>query len=114
MSQVILNGKEYFFEEGKTILSLLRTLGIEVPALCFDERLHPSSVCRLCLVNVKGQDRFSPSCRTLLSDKMEIETHTPEIENYRREILQMLAKNYPFTEVIHHPQKEFHKWLRHY
>jgi len=114
VKKVIINGKEYLFEEGETILGLLNDHGIEVPALCYDERLHPGSVCRTCLVNIKGHDSLQPSCRTILADGMEIETHSPEIENYRKSILQMLARDYPLSEVLSYPQKEFHKWLDHY
>lgn len=114
MKEVTINGRVHSFEEGQTILDLLRSTGLEVPALCYDERLRPSSVCRICLVSIKGINRLQPSCRTLLAGNMEIETHSPEIENYRKEILHMLAKDYPLSEVTSQPQKEFHKWLRHY
>ncbi|MFC0775065.1 formate dehydrogenase subunit alpha [Terrimonas alba] len=114
MKQVTINGQVHSFEEGQTILDILRNTGTEVPALCYDERLHPSSVCRLCLVKIKGSNRLQPSCRTLLDVNMEIETHSPEIENYRKGILQMLAKDYPLPEVFSQPKREFHQWLQHY
>lgn len=114
MKQVVINGKTYSYEVEQTILILLRNIGIEIPALCYDERLHPASVCRLCLVKIKGSDHFHPSCRTNLTEGMEIETELPEIENYRRGILEMLAKKYPLSEVEKYPQKEFHRWLSHY
>lgn len=114
MNQVTINNKDYYFEQGQTILNLLGQINCEVPSLCHDERLHPASVCRLCLVRISGIDRLQPSCRTLLTPDMIIETHLPEIEEYRKGILQMLAKDYPLNEVIKYPQKEFHRWLIHY
>ncbi|QTE34892.1 formate dehydrogenase subunit alpha [Mucilaginibacter gossypii] len=114
MYSVIINNKEHHGEAGQTILNLLHRIGVDVPALCYDERLHPFSVCRSCLVKVKGQDQLQPACRTLLTDKMVVETHTSEIEDYRKGILQMLARDYPFSEVTRFPQKEFHQWLKHY
>ena len=114
MKQAVINGKTYSYEEEPTILKLLHSIGVEVPSLCHDDRLHPASVCRLCLVKIKGSDRLRPSCSTHLADGMDIETHLPEIENYRKSILEMLTKNYPFSEVTKYPQKEFHKWLLHY
>ena len=114
MNQVTINSNDHYFEEGQTILDLLKQINIEIPALCHDERLHPASVCRLCLVKISGVDRLQPSCRTPLTPGMIIETHLPEIEDYRKGILQMLAKDYPLNEVIRYPQKEFHRWLDHY
>jgi len=114
VNRVIINNEQYFFEEGQTILSLLKQNNIDVPALCHDERLHPASVCRLCLVKIKDIDRLQPSCRTLLTNNMVLQTHMPEIEYYRKGILQMLAKDYPLNSVIKYPDKEFHRWLQHY
>src|SRR5689334_6622641 len=45
---------------------------------------------------------------------MIIQTHLPEIEAYRKGMMQMLAKDYPLNDVIKNPQKEFHRWLLHY
>lgn len=92
MKQAIINGQCYSFKEEQTILGLLRSIDMEVAALCYDERLQPASVCRLCLVKIKGKDRLQPSCRTLLDDKMEIEIHSPDIESYRKGILQKVRK----------------------
>ncbi len=114
MNQVIINGHTCLFEEGQTILQLLHKIGLEIPSLCYDERMHPLSVCRTCMVKIKGNDRWQPSCRTLLTNGMEIETHLPELEEYRKGILQMLANKYPLTLVANHPQVEFHRWLLHY
>ena len=114
MKQAIINGKPYSYNEDLTILTLLHSIGIEVPALCYDKRLFPASVCRTCLVQIKGNNRLQPSCRTHLTDGMEIETHTHELENYRKGILEMMAKEYPLSAVTGNPEKEFHKWLLHY
>lgn len=111
---VTVNNKLYSFNGGETILGLLRRIGIEVPALCSDERLRPASVCRLCLVKVNGMNRLQPACSTLLSDGIEIETHTPEIESYRKGVLQWMAKGYPYAEIAKNPQKELHKWFLSY
>ncbi|AEV98647.1 formate dehydrogenase subunit alpha [Niastella koreensis] len=114
MNQVTINRKAYYFEEGQTILDLLKQINIDIPTLCHDQRLHPASVCRLCLVKVSGNNRLQPSCRTMLLPNMIIETHSPEIEGYRKGLMQMLAKDYPLNEVMKYPQKEFHRWLLHY
>lgn len=114
MNQVNINGHNCLFEEGQTILQLLHRIGIQIPSLCYDERLQPLSVCRTCMVKIKGNERLQPSCRTLLTEGMEIETHLPQLEEYRKGILQMLANNYPLSLVANHPQVELHRWLLHY
>ena len=114
MPEVILNGKLHRFAEGTTILSACSQVGIVLPTLCHDERLKPSGACRLCLVAVKGWNRHATACNTHLMDGMEIESHSPAIEEVRRTLLELLAHDYPADAVERWPQKKFHYWLKHY
>jgi formate dehydrogenase major subunit len=111
---VTLNGQPLQFADGTTILSACRQLGIEVPTLCHDDRLKPSGACRLCVVEVKGWNRHATACNTALMDGMEIETHSPALEDVRRTLLELLAHDYPVEAVEHWPDKPFHRWLKHY
>jgi formate dehydrogenase major subunit len=43
-----------------------------------------------------------------------IETHAPELENTRRTLLRELIQHYPPEAAQHFPEKNFHRWLRHY
>jgi len=114
MSSVKIDNRLFSFEAGITILELLQNNGVKIPALCHDRRLSSSSVCRSCLVKVNGESHWHPSCSTLLLDGMEIETASQEIEEYRKGIFGMMAKEYPQSAVIKNPDKEFHYWLNHY
>lgn len=114
MYSVKIDNRLFSFKAGMTILELLQDNAIKIPALCHDNRLHSASVCRSCLVKINGEPHWQPSCRTLLSDGMEIETTTTEMEDYRKELLRMMAKNYSQSVVNEFPQKEFHYWLNHY
>ncbi len=113
MLHVTINDQPCEAPEGFTILQALRAQGIEVPTLCHDDRLHPTGACRLCVVAVKGWDRFASACNTPLLDGMEIETHSPAVEDTRRTLLRLLAADYPATPRSA-PDKPFHHWLRHY
>lgn len=114
MEEVIINNTAYSCLEGATILDVLKDAGIVIPTLCYDPRVKPASSCRLCLVQVKGNSRLQPACRTRVSAGMEITTHSPELEDYRKTVLSMLAKDYPATFAAGHPEAEFHYWLNHY
>ncbi|HYL09556.1 MAG TPA: formate dehydrogenase subunit alpha [Candidatus Acidoferrales bacterium] len=114
MLHVAINGKPGAFAEGISILHALRSAGIEVPTLCHDDRLKPYGGCRLCVVQVKGWPRPVTACNTPLEAGMEIETHSPEIENARRTLLALLAHDSRPFAIPHRPEKEFHKVLRLY
>ena len=95
MLQVTINQRSHCFEPGQTILAALRGTADDVPALCDDPRLMPIGGCRLCIVQIQGQSRPVAACTTLLSEGMQISTHTPEVEQLRRTQLRLLARQYP-------------------
>ena len=114
MLQVTINGKKFQFEEGISILSALRSVAIEVPTLCHDDRLQPCGACRLCIVQIKDWSRPATACNTLLADRMEIETHTAELERERRTLLGLMAHHYPAPTVEKYPDKPFHRFVHAY
>ena len=114
MLQITINGQPHRFQEGLPILSALRSINIEIPALCHDDRLKPFGGCRLCVVQVNGGRRPVIACDTALADGMVIETHTQEIEDWRRSLLRLLAQQYPVNQLHQFPQKEFHRLIRRY
>lgn len=114
MIEVKLNGQLHSFAEGTTILSASRQLGIEIPTLCHDERLKPSGACRLCAVEIQGWSRHTTACNTVVQEGMEIETHSPSVEEVRRTLLHLLALEYPAEVMDQQPEKQFHHWLKHY
>jgi formate dehydrogenase major subunit len=114
MLRVTINGKQYEFESCNSILSALQQAGIDLPTLCYDERLEPYGGCRLCIVHVEGSPRPVTACNTSLVDGMVIDTHSPELEDLRRTLLRLLAREYPRDAVTRFPDKEFHRYLRNY
>lgn len=114
MPAIILNGQRREFPEGTAILSACRSLGIDVPTLCHDERLAPTGGCRLCVVEIEGWNHHPSACNTVVHDGMQIRTHTSAVEQHRRTLLQLLADGYPADAVTAAPDKEFHRWLIHY
>ena len=114
MLRATINYTTHEFAEGISILAALKSLQIEVPALCHDERLHPSGSCRMCEVQVAGRAHPVASCVTALADGMVIETHAPELERERRALLKMEAEHYPADVVTKFPDKPLHRWLLHY
>jgi formate dehydrogenase major subunit len=112
--QVTINGQAHQFQNSLSILHAVRSLGIEMPALCYDDRMKPFGGCRLCVVRVNGGGHSVIACDTQVSDGMTIETHTLELEEWRRSLLRLLARQYPADATQQFPDKEFHRLLRRY
>jgi formate dehydrogenase major subunit len=99
---------------GQSVLDAARAVGIEVPSLCDDPRLEPSGACRLCVVSVDGGARPVAACTTPVRSGMVVETGSPELEAYRRTLLQLLARPYPVSAVRAAADEPFHQLLDRY
>ncbi len=114
MLRTVVNGIQRQVAPDTTILSLLGDQGIHVPALCHDPRLRPTGMCRLCAVTVEGASRPVVACATAVTDGMVITTHSPELEDFRRATLELLARNCAPATRAQLAEKEFHRVLEHY
>ena len=74
------------------VLDAVRDAGFDVPTLCYDERIGPQGTCRMCLVDVvvDGKTEQVAACTAFASDGMGVETHSEEITEYRKTVLEML------------------------
>jgi NADH-quinone oxidoreductase subunit G/NADP-reducing hydrogenase subunit HndD len=88
-----VNGKATEARAGETILTVLKRLGIKVPALCHLEGLPPTGACRMCVVEVDG--RLLPSCSQPVADGMKVRTHAPRVMRARKTIVELLLASHP-------------------
>ena len=95
MISIEIDGKTIEVEPGTTVLQAAQQLGIDIPHLCYDPNLPPTSSCRLCIVEVEGAKSFSASCSLPVSDGMVVRTQTPELVEARRTIIELLLSNHP-------------------
>ncbi len=65
-------------------------------------------------MEVAGWKHHATACNTALADGMEIQSHSPAIEDVRRTLLRLLAENYPAEAVRQFPEKQFHRYLTQY
>ena len=61
--------------EGTTIYDAAKEVGVDIPALCHDERYDPVGVCRMCVVDTGGRV-FAAACVWPCEDGMEVQTAT--------------------------------------
>jgi formate dehydrogenase major subunit len=114
LAEAVINGQPHEFAEGISVLEAARTLDVNIPTLCHDERLKPIGSCRMCLVQVEGKAHPVTACNTPLVDGMVISTHTRPLENERRMLLRMLAQDHPAEGLRQTPEKPFYKYALQY
>ncbi|MGC8789001.1 MAG: NADH-dependent [FeFe] hydrogenase, group A6 [Caldisericum sp.] len=87
MSELVnvkIDGKPYQFEKGTTILKACKSIGIEIPTLCYLEGIAEEGVCGVCVVEVKGSRTLQRSCITEVLEGMEIYTNSPLVRTARK------------------------------
>jgi len=88
MIQLIIDGKQVHAEEDTTVLMAAEMAGIEIPHLCYDERLEPIASCRLCLVEINGS--LVASCAYPVKEGTEVKTRSEKAEGARKVALELL------------------------
>ncbi|HNT35192.1 MAG TPA: [FeFe] hydrogenase, group A, partial [bacterium] len=95
MIQIEANNRTIDAKEGETILSALKRAGISVPTLCHMEGMTPTGACRICVVEVEGQNSLIPSCAYPVSAGMKIRTHSERALRARKTVVELLLANHP-------------------
>ena len=79
---------------GTSILEAATAAGIDIPTLCFHRSLEETGSCWMCIVEIKGKNRFVPACDTPVSEGMIIETDNAEISAMRRQNLERIIEEH--------------------
>ncbi len=92
--KLTIDGREVTAREGQTILQVAMANGIDIPHLCYDERLTPTGACRLCLVEIEGQAGLHTSCTRMAEPGMTVQTESEAVVRSRRSTLEMLLSEH--------------------
>jgi len=95
MIKLTIDGKKLAVEEGTTILQAAQMIGIEIPHLCYDERLTAPSACRLCAVEVEGLENLVSSCSYPVSEGLVVKTDTKRVQTTRKLVLELILSDHP-------------------
>ncbi|MFE9644470.1 formate dehydrogenase subunit alpha [Streptomyces sp. NPDC006365] len=79
--------------EESSLLTAVRAAGIELPALCSDDRLSPAGSCRTCLVRAEG--RIAAACVTPASPGMRVDTRSDEVVRLRQDAVEVIVSALP-------------------
>ncbi len=95
MAVITINGTKLTVPDNKNVLDCALENGIYIPHLCHHKDLSPLGSCRMCIVEVEGQEGLIPSCTLEAKDGMMIKTNSPEIEQLRMLALELLLAGHP-------------------
>lgn len=111
MREIILqiDGKEVKAREGMTVLDAARSAGIDIPTLCYHEKLEPYGACRLCIVEVevRGWPKIVVSCIYPVENNLVVRTRTDKVVRIRKMILELLLAHAPDSFILNEMAQEY-------
>jgi formate dehydrogenase major subunit len=91
---VEVDGKQFTGREGQTILEICRDNGIDVPTLCYEPKLPGFGACRMCVVDVEGEENPPISCSRAAEPDMKIQTQTTRLREIRKTNLELIFSDH--------------------
>ena len=94
---VTIDGTRVEVPADATILEAAKSIGVDIPVLCHDDRYDPVGVCRLCVVDV-GARALAAACVRPCTDGMQVTTQSEELHTSRRVLTELLVADQPARE----------------
>jgi NADH dehydrogenase/NADH:ubiquinone oxidoreductase subunit G len=95
---LMIDDKAVQAAEGTTILKAARSMGIDIPTICFHDFCTSNALCRICVVEVEGSRTLVAACVAKVAEGMQVHTQTARVRLARRSILEMLASSVDLSE----------------
>lgn len=94
MVKLTIDGKEVLVPEGSTILEAATQAGIQIPTLCYLKDINEIGACRVCVVEVKGNDKLVASCNNVVREGMEVTTNSHRVREARKTNVELMLSRH--------------------
>ncbi len=98
--KLTIDGKSVEVPKGTTIYKAAKSLGIDIPILCYMDLKglnieNKPGGCRICVVEVEGRRNLASSCSTDVSEGMVVKTSSIRVLNARRTVMELILSDHP-------------------
>ncbi|WP_321971944.1 FAD-dependent oxidoreductase [Paratractidigestivibacter sp.] len=93
--KITINGDEVEVAEGKNLLEASLDAGVYIPHLCKHPDLEAVGGCRLCMVEVEGEDAPVCACKTQVREGMVVNTAGEAAERVRKLAMELILATHP-------------------
>jgi NADH dehydrogenase/NADH:ubiquinone oxidoreductase subunit G len=111
MSDILLqiDGKEVEARAGMTILQAAQNAGINIPTLCYHEKLDSYGACRICTVEVetRGRTNLVAACLYPVEKNLVVRTRSEMVDKVRKMILELLLAHAPEAPALQDLAREY-------
>ena len=94
MVNLTIDGRAVSVPAGTTILEAARQAGVYIPTLCYLKDLNEIAACRVCVVEVEGNEKLNAACNTAVEEGMVVHTASPRVLRARRINVQLILSQH--------------------
>lgn len=95
LMRITIDGREIEARGDQSVLDAALEAGIFIPHLCTHPDLERKGGCRLCVVEIEGQEKPVPSCMTPCKDGMKVTVNGPKADKARRMAMELILATHP-------------------
>jgi len=111
MSEILLqiDGREVKAKEGMTILEAAQSIGINIPTLCYHEKLEPYGACRICTVEIEanGRTNLVAACLYPVEENLVVRTKSERVSKIRKMLLELMLSHAPDSPILQDLAQEY-------
>ena len=94
MVNITINKFSISVPEGSTILEAAEMADVHIPHLCYLKEVNEIGACRLCCVEVEGEEKLLPACSNVVREGMNITTNSPRVRQACRTNLELIMSQH--------------------
>lgn len=94
MVNLTIDNKKIAVPAGTTIMDAAEQHDIRIPRLCFLKDINEIGACRVCVVEVEGQDKLIPSCNNTVEEGMVVYTNSPRVRMNRKNTVELILSQH--------------------
>ncbi len=94
MVNLTIDGMAVSVPRNTSILNAARSVGINVPSLCYLKDLNEIAACRVCVVEIEGIQKLVAACNNHVWDGMVAYTNSPRVREARRTNVELILSQH--------------------
>jgi bidirectional [NiFe] hydrogenase diaphorase subunit len=95
MVKLLVDDKEIEEKEGAILLKVCLDNNIYIPNLCYMDDMEVNAAsCRMCFVEIEGEEKLLTSCTVKVKDNMIVRTDTQDVRRLQRSALRLLLSTH--------------------
>lgn len=95
MMKLHIDEREIEAKDGDSILEAALRANLYIPHLCHHPDLEAKGGCRLCSVEIEGEEEPLPSCMTKAEDGMVVTVRGPKADEVRKTAMELILASHP-------------------